>query len=169
MSHDGWGAEGARRPQHCTRTHAHTRHAVTRLGTGHDACRICCAVMQLPVMMPSDDRIIMIPAATHRLSCSGKPDGPGRYVWANGSEYNGEWKGGRMHGQGTFVWTSGQRYDGEWKVRRCRRVCVYAPPPAHWAALASVRTGPGSERGPGWAPTNTTLLLRKAGLISPYV
>ena len=51
-----------------------------------------------------------------RLWRMGKPDGPGRYVWANGSEYNGEWKGGRMHGHGTFVWKSGHRYDGEWKV-----------------------------------------------------
>jgi hypothetical protein len=40
-----------------------------------------------------------------------------RYVWADGNEYDGEWRRGRMHGQGTFVWRSGERYDGEWKVR----------------------------------------------------
>lgn len=37
----------------------------------------------------------------------GKPHGPGRYVWAAGPEYDGEWVGGAMHGKGTLkvcVW-----------------------------------------------------------------
>ena len=42
-------------------------------------------------------------------------DGPGRYQWADGSEYSGEWHAGEMSGHGTFVWANGDRYDGEWR------------------------------------------------------
>ena len=45
-----------------------------------------------------------------------RPEGPGRYVWVTGNEYDGEWKAGRMHGHGTFAWAAGERYVGEWKV-----------------------------------------------------
>ena len=48
----------------------------------------------------------------------GVPEGPGRYKWSNGAEYDGEWRAGRFHGQGTYVWSDGEKYDGEWKVRR---------------------------------------------------
>lgn len=45
----------------------------------------------------------------------GKSWGPGRYMWVDGNEYDGEWAAGAMHGQGTFVWRTGERYDGEWR------------------------------------------------------
>jgi 1-phosphatidylinositol-4-phosphate 5-kinase len=45
------------------------------------------------------------------------PEGPGRYRWAKGFEFNGEWKAGCMHGKGTYVWPSGEKFEGEWKVQ----------------------------------------------------
>lgn len=30
-----------------------------------------------------------------------------RYVWHNGNQYDGEWRGGKMHGQGTLKWITG--------------------------------------------------------------
>ena len=37
------------------------------------------------------------------------PVGDGRHHarWPDGSEYFGEWRGGRAHGRGAFVWPSG--------------------------------------------------------------
>lgn len=29
----------------------------------------------------------------------GRPNGPGRYRWRTGNEYDGEWRDGKMHGQ----------------------------------------------------------------------
>jgi hypothetical protein len=73
---------------------------------------------------------------------NGKPEGPGRYRWVNGNEYDGEWRAGRMHGQGTLKWASGVHH------RRCcmpaavhLRVHLHAH--NHWsperALLLSVR------------------------------
>ena len=59
-------------------------------------------------------RVQVAPAELNRKK--GVPEGPGRYKWSNGAEYDGEWRAGKFHGQGTYVWTSGEKYDGEWKV-----------------------------------------------------
>ena len=34
-------------------------------------------------------------------------DGRHHARWPDGSEYFGEWRGGRAHGRGAFVWPSG--------------------------------------------------------------
>lgn len=48
--------------------------------------------------------------------------GRGRYVFRNGSIYDGEWKNGAMHGKGCFSEsTTGDRYNGTWA--QGRRVC----------------------------------------------
>eukprot|EP00803_Ostreobium_quekettii_P004207 evm.model.scf_1435.1 EVM.evm.TU.scf_1435.1 scf_1435:7254-16830(-) len=43
-----------------------------------------------------------------------QPEGYGRYVWTDGSTYEGQWKGGTKHGNGNYVWPSGAQYTGEW-------------------------------------------------------
>ncbi len=39
----------------------------------------------------------------------------GKYTYADGSNYIGEFKDGLRHGQGTYTFASGQKYVGEWK------------------------------------------------------
>jgi len=48
------------------------------------------------------------------VAAAGIPDGEGAATWPDGSEYVGEWRGGRAHGRGVYVWPSGARYEGEW-------------------------------------------------------
>lgn len=49
-------------------------------------------------------------------------EGRGRYRFANGSFYDGEWKNGQMEGRGTFEEaTTGDRFDGIWA--QGKRVC----------------------------------------------
>ena len=59
----------------------------------------------------------------HHTSISGastsnmmsKPvNGHGRFKYDNGSEYDGEWKGGEMHGRGKMVFADGKTYEGDW-------------------------------------------------------
>lgn len=49
-------------------------------------------------------------------------DGHGRYEFANGSVYDGEWRNGTMHGKGMFFENqTGDRFEGQWAFGR--RVC----------------------------------------------
>ena len=47
---------------------------------------------------------------------AGKPEGRGKYTWADGAVYDGEWKDDKHDGRGKYTWASGSVYDGEWKV-----------------------------------------------------
>lgn len=38
----------------------------------------------------------------------------GKYVYPDGSVYEGEWRGGKAHGRGTLMYSTGDRYAGEW-------------------------------------------------------
>jgi hypothetical protein len=38
----------------------------------------------------------------------------GKYVYPDGSTYEGEWRGGKAHGHGTLLYSTGDRYTGEW-------------------------------------------------------
>ena len=41
--------------------------------------------------------------------------GEGTITFANGDEYDGQWKDDKMHGEGTFTWTNGTvEHQGEW-------------------------------------------------------
>lgn len=41
------------------------------------------------------------------------PEGSGKYIWADGCTYEGEWRRGMRHGDGNILWTSGAIYNGE--------------------------------------------------------
>nr|XP_043627884.1 phosphatidylinositol 4-phosphate 5-kinase 9-like [Erigeron canadensis]XP_043627892.1 phosphatidylinositol 4-phosphate 5-kinase 9-like [Erigeron canadensis] len=41
------------------------------------------------------------------------PEGLGKYVWASGCNYDGEWRRGIWHGYGKLHWPSGTYYEGE--------------------------------------------------------
>lgn len=41
--------------------------------------------------------------------------GKGKYTWANGNVYDGDWKNDKMHGKGKYTWADGNVYDGNWK------------------------------------------------------
>jgi len=38
-----------------------------------------------------------------------------KYVWPDGSRYEGEFIKGRLQGYGSFIWPDGSSYTGEWK------------------------------------------------------
>ncbi|XP_026414019.1 phosphatidylinositol 4-phosphate 5-kinase 9-like [Papaver somniferum] len=42
-----------------------------------------------------------------------KPEGSGKYVWADGCTYDGEWRRGMRQGVGKIQWPSGAVYEGE--------------------------------------------------------
>nr|XP_043640084.1 phosphatidylinositol 4-phosphate 5-kinase 9-like [Erigeron canadensis] len=41
------------------------------------------------------------------------PEGSGKYVWASGCKYEGEWRRGIRHGYGKLHWPSGAYYEGD--------------------------------------------------------
>ena len=43
-----------------------------------------------------------------------KPSGNGRMIYADGSQYNGEWKCGMRSGHGTLTCENGEFYSGDW-------------------------------------------------------
>jgi hypothetical protein len=40
--------------------------------------------------------------------------GRGKYVFADGGTYEGEWSGGEMHGRGKYIYDDGETYEGDW-------------------------------------------------------
>ena len=40
--------------------------------------------------------------------------GTGKYVYADGSTYDGQWLDSKMHGKGVYMFANGNKYDGEW-------------------------------------------------------
>ncbi len=45
-------------------------------------------------------------------------NGYGKYVWAEGDEYIGNWVGGLMDGSGTYIFSGGSKYTGEFKATK---------------------------------------------------
>ncbi|XP_071715527.1 phosphatidylinositol 4-phosphate 5-kinase 6-like [Rutidosis leptorrhynchoides] len=43
------------------------------------------------------------------------PNGSGKYLWADGCMYFGEWYKGKMNGRGKFSWPSGSTYEGQFR------------------------------------------------------
>ena len=42
----------------------------------------------------------------------GKKEGQGKYTWADGSIYEGEWLDNRINGSGIYIWKDGRKYYG---------------------------------------------------------
>jgi len=42
-------------------------------------------------------------------------DGEGTYVWSDGAQYSGQWRGDRQDGTGTMIWPNRDKYEGEWR------------------------------------------------------
>ena len=40
--------------------------------------------------------------------------GHGKYVWNDGSMYEGQWCENKINGSGIYVWPDGRKYMGEW-------------------------------------------------------
>lgn len=38
----------------------------------------------------------------------------GKYKYASGAEYSGQWHKGKQQGRGEYIWPDGSRYSGEW-------------------------------------------------------
>ena len=72
-------------------------------------------------------------------SCAPRPAAPATphsprhpQVYSNGDMYEGLWDTGRPHGPGRYVWADGNEYDGTWALGARRRkglrppcVCVF--------------------------------------------
>ena len=41
--------------------------------------------------------------------------GIGKFNWADGSKFEGEFLKNNIHGQGTYCWSDGRMYTGEWR------------------------------------------------------
>ena len=42
----------------------------------------------------------------------GKINGQGTLWYADGDQYQGEWRDGKMHGRGTYTYADGDQYEG---------------------------------------------------------
>lgn len=44
--------------------------------------------------------------------------GKGKYIWADGNIYEGEWKENKIDGFGKYIWFYGIIYEGQWKQNK---------------------------------------------------
>ena len=55
----------------------------------------------------------------------GKKEGFGKYVWADGSIYEGKWLDNRINGRGVYLWKDGRKYYGEWANNDMEGIGIY--------------------------------------------
>lgn len=55
-------------------------------------------------------------------------NGPGRYVWPDGSSYTGDFLKGKFHGQGTYAWSDGKKYTGGFENDKRNGIGTYTWP-----------------------------------------
>ena len=41
--------------------------------------------------------------------------GKGKFLWSDGSQYEGDFKDNNIEGYGVYIWWDGRKYSGEWK------------------------------------------------------
>ena len=51
--------------------------------------------------------------------------GRGKYVWNDGSCYDGEWFENKINGLGYYVWPDGRKYDGQWQENNMHGKGIY--------------------------------------------
>ena len=44
--------------------------------------------------------------------------GQGKYTYASGAVYEGQWEDGKPHGQGKYTKVGGEVYEGQWKAQK---------------------------------------------------
>ncbi|GAB2211414.1 hypothetical protein Drorol1_Dr00024727 [Drosera rotundifolia] len=76
--------------------------------------RVAPAVTSRTVEMPLPNGDLYIGA----LAVNNSPHGAGKYLWADGCMYEGDWKHGEATGKGKFSWPSGATYEGEFRAGR---------------------------------------------------
>lgn len=55
----------------------------------------------------------------------GKKTGEGKFVWADGSVYEGCFQDNNLHGQGKYTFPDGRSYEGEWSHnKRLRQLMI---------------------------------------------
>ena len=62
--------------------------------------------------------MLMVMCMKGSISKEDKINGQGKYTYANGNVYEGDWKEDKMNGRGTLTWTNGNVYVGEWKENK---------------------------------------------------
>merc|ERR1712113_998359 len=56
---------------------------------------------------------LMVPFSK-ATSFTEKKHGRGRFEWASGCRYEGEFDANDMHGDGVYMWSDGRGYSGQW-------------------------------------------------------
>jgi len=63
--------------------------------------------------------------------------GVGRYVWADGKQYEGLYKDDKKHGYGIYKWPDGRKYIGFWKEGKQHGLAEYQTIKQSASGLAS--------------------------------
>ena len=59
-----------------------------------------------------------------------RKEGLGRYTWADGSTYEGQWVDNKINGFGTYLWRDGRKYYGQWANNDMSGYGIYITPMA---------------------------------------
>ncbi|MFH1980452.1 MAG: hypothetical protein ABIL58_01280 [Pseudomonadota bacterium] len=74
--------------------------------------------------------LVVLTAATAAANCveGDCRNGKGRYEWANGAAYAGDFKGGAFDGSGTYTFPGGAQYTGQWVNDKKSGIGTYSWP-----------------------------------------
>jgi len=51
--------------------------------------------------------------------------GHGKFIMANGDQYNGQWQNDAKHGHGIYIWANGCKYEGDYKLGEREGIGIY--------------------------------------------
>lgn len=58
----------------------------------------------------------------------GKMNGYGTYIYKDSDTYKGEWKDGKKHGNGKYIYANGGILEGKWENGKLTRTTEYRAP-----------------------------------------